>query len=636
MSTRRALLVLIFLAALLMVHAIESQLVRIPASGEAMFPEATRESYFGHHGSTVDYHLYGANKWAVRFNFRSAYPNVANCSFSIQKARLYFPNIGDSVTVSLYSEANAMPSQFITSARRAVSANVLDIPFPQTVQAEVVWLVVDYNTNFSSRYVGASNGDGTHSYYLNTNAITPYFQSFSTAGFNCELLFGLLGNFNLDTPDLQLVSFDLTGNLRPRESAKPIFSIYNHSNLPVTDAKINLEITAPVAEYRVTRTITISETIMPQSLFEVLAPGYQDYSIAMPTSGMQLRMQATLTSSVAESDTTLANNTIGKYISVFAYGYPTVPVESFLRYNTTSAICGIQDSYSQANVHPLIYYPNLADTLSNLGAYQRYTWYGFNATPTTAVSGKDRILGFNEADYLSKYQAAVTIAKARRSFISSATCSLAETTTSENLSISIQLNNANTQLYTLATINPVTNSRFFVGLFKKVSLDSHQRYVFDRWIAFADTINNTLNSGAVANKNYNMSLVNLTMENLQSNYRIYYWLQDKQGGLIHYANNSSFNLTASSLQDDVLAPALSLKASPNPLRSGNFIKLTGMPEHSSISVYNLRGQCIWKGRAQNANTVLPASVFTSTGLYFIRSESADGQHKQTIKISYIK
>jgi hypothetical protein len=629
-------MIITFLAVLIVGNAVENQLIMIPASGEAVFADNDRESYFSHHGPAVDYHLYGANKWAVRFSFRSAYPNVAHCSFSIQKARLYFPNIGDSVTVSLYSEAYAMPSQFITSARAAVSANVIDIPFPQTVQAEVVWLVVDYNTNLSSRYVGASNGDGSHSFYLNTNAITPYFQNFSTAGFNSELLFGLLGNFNLDNPDLQLVSFDLSGNLRPRESVKPVFKIYNHSNLPITDAQINLDISAPIEDYHVTRTITISETIMPQTLFEVLAPGYQDYSITMPNTGMQLRLQATLSSSVAESDTTLANNTIGKYLSVFAYGYPTYPVESFLRYDATSTICAIQDSYPQTNVHPLIFYPNLADTLSNLGAYQRNTWYGFNATPTTAVLGKERIIGFNAADYLTKYQAAVTTAKAKRSFISSATCSLTEATNNENLSINIQLNNANTVLYTLATINPVTSSRFFVGLFKKISIAGQQRYVFDRWVAFADTINNTMNSGSVANKAYNLSLVNLTMEELQASYRIYYWLQDKLGGQIHYANYTNFALTATNLQDEALVPAVSLKASPNPLRSGNNIKLTGIPVHASISIYNLRGQCIWKGMAQNDKLLLPASVFSSTGLYFIKSESANGQHKQTIKISYIK
>jgi hypothetical protein len=620
-----------------MLHASESQLVRIPADGAVIDMPQSRESYFSHHGLTHDYSLYGANKWAVRFDFRAAYPNVSNCSFSIQKARLYFPNIGDSVTVSLYSEANSLPSQLVTSNRVAVNANLLDIPFPQIVQAEVVWLVVDYVTNLASRFVAASEGDGSHSFYLNTNAITPYFQNFSIAGFNCELLFGLLGDFNLSTPDLQLVSFDFAGMMRPREVVKPIFSIYNHSNHPVTDAQINLEITSPPdAGYSRSQTISITDTIMPQTLFEVLAPGYQDYSIDMPSTAMQLSVQATLSSSLAESDTTLANNVKSKLYQVFAYGYPIIPVENFFRNNTASTICAIQDTYPQAGVHSLLYFPNLADTLSNLGAYQRFSWYGFNAMPSTAVVGRERIYGFIEADYLNRYQSSVNNAKTRRSFISSATSTLEESPNSNALTINIQLSNANTRLYPSATINPAINSRFFVGLFKKTFIAAQERYVFDRWIAFADTINSTINYNSVYRKTYTMSLVNLSLTDLQSDYRVYYWVQDKLGGVIYYANYTTFAVTTTNLTDEMLVPVLALKAYPNPLRNGSSMKLSGLPEHASISIYNLRGQCIWKGIGHKDNTDIPAGVFTSSGIYFVKSETANGQHKQTIKISVIK
>ncbi|MDD2229145.1 MAG: hypothetical protein PHY48_07035 [Candidatus Cloacimonetes bacterium] len=637
MKIKHTLLLLLFFAATLLAYALDSQVVMVPASGDSVIPEQCRESYFSHNSGTTDFYLYGSNKWAVRFNFRSAYPGVSNCSFSIQSARIYFPNIGDSVKVSLYSDANSMPSQLITSAKVAVVRNMQDISFPITVQAEVAWLVVDYSTNFQDRFVAASAGDGTHSYYLNTNAITPYFQNFSLAGFNCELLFGLLGNFNLNTPDLQLVSFDLSGTLRPRETVKPIFSIYNHSDVPVSDAQIELEITAPTVDYSVNRTIIITETIQPRSLLEVLAPGYQDFIITLPSSPMQLRMQATLSSvMVAESDTTLSNNTVSKYCSVYSYSYPIVPVENFIRYNTTSTICEAQDNYAQPSFHSLLYYANLSDSLSNLGAYQRFTWYGFNAMPTTAILGKERIIGYNAADYLSKYQAAVDKAKLNRSFISSSSCVLEDAVESANLSIKIQLSNTNTRVFTVPTLNPAMNSRFFVGVFKKASFNGQQRFVFDRWIAYADTINSSMDYGSVSNKTYNMSLINLSFEELQANYRIYYWLQATQGGVVRYANYATFVLTTTALVDEEMVPQISLTAFPNPLRLGNSLKLIGMPAHGNISVYNIRGQRIWHATDFVRGTDMPTNMFPSSGLYFIKSESLDGLQKQTIKISVIK
>jgi hypothetical protein len=117
---------------------------------------------------------------------------------------------------------------------------------------------------------------------------------------------------------------------------------------------------------------------------------------------------------------------------------------------------------------------------------------------------------------------------------------------------------------------------------------------------------------------------------------VYYWVQDKLGGVIYYANYTTFAVTTTNLTDEMLVPVLALKAYPNPLRNGSSMKLSGLPEHASISIYNLRGQCIWKGIGHKDNTDIPAGVFTSSGIYFVKSETANGQHKQTIKISVIK
>lgn len=631
----RSFLVAILLITCLLPAFASQQIVKIPADGSRVFSGSEREFMFANHGSNADFHLYGSNKWAVRFNFPSMYPGITDCTFSISKARIYFPVLGDSVRVSLYSEAALLPSQLITTAKVLVDANVLDIPFPTTVQMQVVWLVVDYATNFQTRFVAASQGGGTHSYYLNTNAINPYFQNMMIAGLNCELLFGLLGNFIMDAPDLQLVSFGFPTKLRPRESVSPVFSIYNHSNSAVSDARINIEIGSPDSSFVLNQTIDIPGVIDPQTQYEVTAPGMPGYLINLPQNPMQLRITATLSSSLPEPNSTLTNNSISKVYNVFSYGYPIHLAENFSRVNMVNILGQAQSSFPNPAVHSLTYLPNLTDSLSNLASYQRLEWYGINTLPATVLNGRNRIYGYSATEYPAKYQTAVNAALTDRSFISSSTCTLMENP-NESITINLSITNANAKLYAAITDNPVLNSRFFVGLFKKTDFGGNTRYVLNRWIAFADTINATLRNGGTANKSYDLSLLNLSIEELRINYRIYYWLQDKAGGVVYYANNSDFtDLLPSSVEDSYI-PLASISAYPNPLRTGSNLKLSNLPIHGFVKVYNLKGQCVWSNSSTNSELIVPPTAFASSGIYFIKTTDSAGQQQQTIKVSYIK
>lgn len=631
----RYLLSLILLLTCVLPAFASQQIVKIPADGSLVFPNNEREFVFANHSDNADFHLYGSNKWAVRFNFPSMYPGITDCTFSISKARIYFPILGDSVQVSLYSEAASLPSQLITTAKVLVDANVLDIPFPTTVQAQVVWLVVDYTTNFQTRFVAASQGDGSHSYYLNTSAVNPYFQNMLVAGLNCELLFGLLGNFNIDTPDLQLISFGFPAKLRPRESVSPVFSIYNHSTTPVSDARLTIEIGSPDSSFVINQTIDIPATIDAQSLYEVEAPGLPGYSFDLPQGPMQLRIKAAISSSLAESNITLVNNSISKVYNVFSYNYPIHLVENFSRVNMVNVIGQAQDSYANPAFHPLTYLPSLSDSLSNLASYQRLEWYGINSLPSTMFNGAERIYGFLALDYPDRFQSAATAIQTDRSFISSSNCSLVENP-NESITVDISISNSNTKLYASVTDNPVLSSRFFVGLFKKTNFGGINRYVLDRWIVFADTINSTLRNGGTATKTYNLSLLNLSVEELRENFRIYYWLQDKNGGVIYYTNNSDFADLAPTSVNDSYIPTAIITAYPNPLRPGKSLYLQNLPLRGSVNVYNIKGQCVWSADLNKSELAVPQFAFTASGIYFLKTSDASGKHLNTIKVSYIK
>ncbi|MDZ4182775.1 MAG: hypothetical protein U1B83_07865, partial [Candidatus Cloacimonadaceae bacterium] len=442
-------LCLILLLLAMSLAAIES----IPGSGERVITPDGRDYTFAYHNGTDDFRFYGSDKWAVRFDFAAAYTGQDTVFFAIDKALLYFPQTGDSVRIELFNEVAGLPGQRLALANAAVTQNNMQIDIPTVTQANVVWLIVSYSTNFINRYVSASAGGGTRSYYLNYNAQNPYFQSFANAGFNCELLFGLGGSFQIDTPDLALMSFGFSGVIAPREDIYPAFSIYNHSDQSINNARVELLITSPLAEFSISDTIWVSEQIPPRSqyIFNSQSAGYFEHRLSLHDSPMQIRVRAVLKSELTApgSDPTF-NNTIIRYMRSFAHEYPVYLVENFLRQDNAAQILNVQDQYTLPALSVINYLPVLGDSLANLAASQRYHWYGFNSFPRTVMNGTLRINGYSSA-YPDQYQALSAQAIQSRTFISTSDCRFVASATQDFLTATITLSNTDTHLYSTTT-----------------------------------------------------------------------------------------------------------------------------------------------------------------------------------------
>ncbi|MBW6513753.1 MAG: hypothetical protein K0B87_03230 [Candidatus Syntrophosphaera sp.] len=611
----------------------------VPGSGEQVVgPD--REYSFAYHTGTDDYRFFGSDVWAVRFDFSEVYPNLDTSEFAVTKALLFLPQTVDSVRVELFTDLMGFPGSSLTWAKVAVTSNHLEIPFPVTVQNDSLWLVVTYPTNFSNRFVSASAGGGSRSYYWNTNVPNPYFQSLAAAGYSAELLFGLGGDFVLSGMDLELMHFDLEGILEPRAIVAPAFRIYNHSDLPITDAVVNMNVYSPDPQFAFFDPISITETIAPRSMYEFNAqsPGYEDHRFELPGTPLQLKLRAALSSSYQASDPQY-NNVILIHRFSFEHPYPAYLAENFLRADNSDQITFTQDQYSFPDIHNLNYFPILSDPLGNIAAQIRFNWFGFNSLPRTAINGDLRINGFSTA-YGDQFDQLCQDAQTQKSFVSGSECRFAYQEQTDILTATIVLSNDDTRLYTAATeYNLVANTRLCVGLFQRVSFDGSDRYVISRWISHGQSLPGPLGMGESLTLDLNIPLNNLSLNELSQSYRLYYWLQLAGGGKILYSAWTDFSGIVSNQEE--LLPAPRLLVSSNPLRQEGImrIKMTDGTSLRGLRIYNIRGQLVLESQAPDSEILLTAGQFPASGIYLLCLPvvKADGSKTELkAKINIIK
>jgi hypothetical protein len=605
-------------------------IVCISADGEQIPQD--REYHYYLHNNAHDYSFYGANKWAVRFDFSQAYPLMSNVNFTASGARLWFPNPGGQVTVELCTDNVSQPGSVVSVQTVEVSSQQIDIAFPSTSTHDIAWLVVTYETNMQSRYVAASAGGGDNSFYMTTVGDQFYLSSLSNAGFNCELLFGLLGDFTHTEVDLELCDFYLEGDLLPGSRVYPRFTGYNHSNQTLDEVGLSITMNRPGEPRFDSLYIALPQSLAPLSSFDYTS---DLQFIELPSDPLQLRLDMKLISEIAESDSLSGNNSFNCFFNIFADPMPGQVVENFLRTSGDNAISTIQSPYLNRDFHVLDYYPLLSDPLSNLGAMQRFNWYGFNALPQTIGNGHSRIIGLTQA-YESSFAELLDDISADRTFISESSCRLDSIPESANMYLSVSLLNQNTSLYESNLENITLDSRLFVGLFAKPSAESTQKYSLLQWICFADTINTALQPEVTVEKTYSVSFSNLFNDSAETDYRIYYWLQDQYGGRIHFMNFYDFDPQQYTSNADLYTPSLSFSAYPNPLRQDEYLHLSIKDATAAkISIYNLKGQRIHRQNDITGKLDLCGKLFPASGIYFIRVEQS-GKAPQTKKISIIK
>lgn len=609
----------LILAAILLICASTFAISSLPGTGEII--PTPRQYDFQYHTGSDDLHFYGSMQWAVLFDFDEVYPTQSLSQFAIESALIWFPSLGDSAKVELFTDGNGQPVQRVAQARAQVNQNLMEFDFDTVIQTERIWMVLTYNTTINGPYVSASTGGGTHSYYLNQNYDVPFFQNMANAGFGCEFLFGVRGNFLLSTEDLELVDFSLVGDMQPETELRPEFTIYNHSSQTVFNSQINLQITSPASsEYSVNANIQITNPIPAHGSLTVTSehPQYSSYVYTMPRDPLQIKVTAILSSEIDAADT-LFNNSITKYYHIFSHNSPIRLLENFVREYHITQIADYQTPQMTDDLRSLYYFPILQDSLSLVGAYQRYQWYSLFSIPVSVYNGQGRLTGLSSS-YPTQLEALIDANK--KTFISQNTCSLTLPSQGENLEIRINLTNSDTHLFnTNAEPNLIQSSRLYAAFFKKHNFNGRELYVLNRWIAYADTISSLNSPGQFLEKLYNTSLSNLDLEDLTQNYRLYYWIQSNTNQEILFAAQQTFQSFLSNQDELVTAP--SLRIYPNPASRSANLQANWDKDYKAtrLAIFNLRGQLLAEYTDQiygKDNITLPRELFPSSGIYFLR------------------
>ncbi len=593
----------------------------------------TRDRDFYYHNNTDDQHWFGATQWAVRYNFTAEYPSYETSQFVVKKVKVYFPIISaTNATVTLYSDVLAPLDSSLVSVTNSVTANWMEFTLatPQTVNA--VWVVVTYTTADNVAYISSSIGGGSHSYYYNTNVPNPYWQQMAGVGYNSEFLVSVTGNFHLSEVDLELFSFQLKPEISPNSDVRPEFVIYNNSDADtIRTATIAYTLSSPNTAFSVQDTIIVLSEIMPRAELRVAFdnPDYHEYINTLPEYPTQIKLNAVLHSEYDSTDPTF-NNTITKTYNCFNESMPVKLIENFVRSNSVPSqnLLNTQFSLISGTAKLINYYPTISDSNYTTGAVQRYNWYDFSGLPMTAIGGDEVITGFLPESYPSTFTSAMAELDAQKTFLHQSSDSLFLPSPYNQLKVSLVLRNPSTYLFSDPTLG--SQCRFYAALCKKTT--SPQKYIFAKWGAFSDTLTTFYAIESTNQKRFSVTLGDISLDELNADYVIVYWIQYISSKEIIYANVIPMGQVVAATDEFLPVVPLSIVLSPNPVNIGQDLKLTIPASYSKsfiqYSIYNVKGQLVKHSSIEpGAKSVLPTADIKAAGVYLIRFSLAD-KHNQ--------
>ena len=625
------LIILFFLMLIPIMSNAISPLQVVPGSGIKDI-EDSKIYQFRYHNLADDYHLSGPTIWAVRFNFKAAYPLADSATFSLNSFKIYNPYQNMEMRVSLWNEQYAenndliyFPGSIIPGGdwqNITLFTNPTNIVFPEIQNPlQVVWLVMELTTPITGKYISASEGSGKNSFYYNTTVHgNEYWQSLFSAGFACEIRISAVGDFNLLNTDLELLNFTLPENILPSSTVYPSVTVYNHSNFPITDT-LSVHFSDPMLQLDQYLLIPLQNINTRDSLRVVSSEG-----ITFNREPTEVKVNLAFKN---HPSVVLP----ARYYNVFMETGSCHLIEYFRRYTFETDDIPRDDS----GLHHLLYIPNQADYLSCLGASQRFNFYQMNSLPQTVVDGYKRFHLPLAADS-EQILTAISSAQEKRSFISSSETriNILDPDNPENLLLNITLSNDSTTLFEWSSTSAIY-PKFFAAIFEENNFENRSLYTLKKWLVYNEPISSTINLHS--SMEIDLIINTSELDSLKS-YRVYYWLQNSytNGGQVFYAKCATLPYGWTVANSDDNLPRPNLKIYPNPLNNGQSLKISGFTSPSVFTVYNLKGQKIFTTGLINAEVNVPFEVFPASGIYFVQSETSERGKaiKQIKKISIIK
>ena len=601
-----------------------------------------------YHNNSDDYHWYGTSNWGVRFDL-SEYLS-ADSQFEVDSVLVFIPNDleNDSLGISIYDDNMEQPDQLLGS-------NVLDdcqqglnsIPLNngEVILGDTLWVILSYDTNFSDKFVSASVGGGNYSYYESDG----YFEQFNDNSIYSELLVWLKGDF-IDNIDLELSSFEVTGEITTDSVIWPKFSVKNYAESSLTDIPLAIDVERA-------QTTTINDTIyFDIEPFEQVELDYSDdlehqYGLTREHRQFKVTAEVLLESDVYQPNDikTLEFNTFEKsqrklFLEIFPEWDEGTNTDCTEMWNNLEDLIQ-NDAFFSDSVIVMNLFANITDEeFYRMDAAERFAYYELVGYPFTFVDGVNRINGVqNYPDLLQTYSQSSNL----NDIVTFDSTSFVQT---DYGTIKINFNFRNTNNY---LFNEDVGG---FGLYCAIMQDSITDVTGNIVIKYDQIANDfEINKGdsLVIEHEIELSeldpIYDIDLDSFLETSRCVYWIQNGEDKSIKSIGVSDYfdQFEIVALDEELDTSFETIDVFPNPfypdIDSNLHFQIDNKVEEAKIGIYNIKGQKIISQQFnKNSNNIIKwdgldsSGKKVSSGIYFIKISDKLKQVNQIKKILIIK
>ena len=596
-----------FIAILLVSISILTAIDFHQASG-ASVPPATRDSVFSYHNGTDDHHWFGSDSWAVKFTFDDYSATYNYLTYNAEGAYVYFPAFVDSIIVSVCKDSVGQPGfsadSLLFREKYYPQTGWNQIDFGQTVSDSIaLWLVVDFETNTTNRFISGSANDGSHSYFK----FNDYYYSLFSYSYESEFLFSLYGSFEVEGSEIELITVNWNvDEFYSDAMISPEFVIRNNSNSAAVDAYLDFSLNYPGSSGSINLQGNISGTIV-DSLLLADIPANQTIHVDLSDSlhyklirdGSQYEYSALLK---CPADSISENNSYDLDFDTFNIDMEKIIVENSLipdDPNSNNILQLQHDLLQSQQVETINYFADESyQPLYTDDAYLRFSYYDLMGNPASMINGNKKIIGYVPALYQTAFEDFIDVAQTQDStFISSAEC-YGTFTENDDIEFYFELHNAGSYLFDWSLVNytiyvavveelvnfqnfppdvPVSVLRKIVGIYNEPSL------------GHGDSFNESVS--------FNRAEDYETLSSYE-NTRIIYWLQDDVTKRVYYVESLPYtDLELTDIQEEEITyNPEHLRIYPNPYSFNGVMNISfsinEIIQRSELRIYNVKGQLV--------------------------------------------
>lgn len=635
----------IIILGLLFAATIVSAVDHYAASGINV-AQTQRDTMFYYHNNCDDQHWFGADSWAVKFEFNELFAEINSLYFEADGANIFIPgtNGADPLTLKICADSVGQPKLGSLNFTQTLQASEISyndwnfIPFTNTITDSTIWMVVDYPTNSTEQFISASATGGSQSYYWDGDQ----FSSMYSISYDSEFLFSLQGRILFEGTDLDLVEVSWSGEFIPDSSVYPKFVVKNNADVEVVGSYILPSLSSPHNDLEL---IDVSDSSLVQQIdlpvLEANETYYFDYNgiykYRLLNSPSQYLFEAEL---ICETDSLSFNNVLEKDFNTFIEQQDYVLIENAVRLNGTYSsdlLLDQSDIASSDSSLVLNYFAMLADEpFYNLDSYTRFNYYDLMGFPATMVNGADKIIGYS-SNYHDQFSDIYSQALNERSFIDADSC-YALYNEQGNVGFYYELENSTTELFDefinelTVRVGVVENVMNETGIPQNINIP-----VFTYMIDENDLLGLLTSSIITDSVNFNYYDDFSTISGNLDNCEIVFWIQNDESQEIYFAELlpfTEFQPGLVSLDDNEITNfANNIQLFPNPCRSNENMRISfSLPntiQTAELNIYNIKGQLVrsiqkdplsqsveflWNGRNNEAKPV-------SSGIYLMQIKS---------------